>query len=261
MKNRIICDMHVHSRFSRDSKSSIEEYCVRAAESGVDCVCFTEHIDYNPADDGYGYYNAGAFFEEFKRAQDIYAGRVKLLCGVEFSGPHRYPFEFEKFNKAPYDFVIGSVHYSYEGMFPGDTVKAGVPAEACYESHWKEVLAAVSFGGFDCLAHIDFPKRYYGKLLFDEAQMHTICETMIKNGIYMEINTSTLRKGLPESMPGKGILEIYRATGGKYATVGSDAHAACELAAGRQHAEGLIKELGLTEVIFIGRKSVNATAG
>lgn len=42
----------------------------------------------------------------------------------------------------------------------------------------------------------------------------------------IEINTSSLRKGHEQTMPGRELLEIYKSSGGKYATIGSDAHAA-----------------------------------
>ena len=40
----------------------------------------------------------------------------------------------------------------------------------------------------------------------------------------MQRNTSSLRKGHVQTMPGKELLEIYKANGGKYVTIGSDAH-------------------------------------
>jgi histidinol-phosphatase (PHP family) len=248
-------DMHVHTRFSCDSQATMESYCERAVESGVGTVCFTEHVDFNPNDCGYGFYDAEAFFEEFYRARDTYAGRVRLLCGVEFSEPHEYPAEFEKFRKMPFDFIIGSVHYWYGGMFPSEMVKAGVPIETCYETYWDEVLKAVSRGGFDCLGHMDFPKRYYGKLVYDAALVKEICETMVRRGICPEVNTSSLRKGLAETMPGAELLNVYREAGGRFATIGSDAHRPEELAAGHDQAKRLIEEIGLAEAVLAGSKT------
>jgi len=51
---RAVCDLHVHTRHSCDSRASLETYCKEAIRTGVDSLCFTDHVDYNPND--YGYY-------------------------------------------------------------------------------------------------------------------------------------------------------------------------------------------------------------
>ena len=251
---RPICDMHVHTRFSEDSRESLEAYCLAAVEKGVGTLCFTEHMDYNPYDNGYKFYDADAFFEEFNRVKDIYRGKINLLCGLEFGEPHIYKEEFTEYLKYPYDFIMGTLHWWYKDMFPSQMVKAGVPAEDCYEHYWDEMLKMARAGGFDCLAHVDFPKRYYGKLIIDEPKVEAIYNALVGNGICIEINTSSIRKGLDETMPGNSILGIYKACGGRYVTVGSDAHSAADLAAGADAARGLIARFGFEEVIFEGRR-------
>ena len=77
---------------------------------------------------------------------------------------------------------------------------------------------------------------------------------MINNNICLEINTSSLRKGLTESMPGKEILSIYKSRGGKYVTVGSDAHKPEDLAADHLYAKKLIEYYNFNEVIFTQRQ-------
>jgi histidinol-phosphatase (PHP family) len=55
---------------------------------------------------------------------------------------------------------------------------------------------------------------------------------MTKNNISLEINTSSLRKGLSETMPSKELLTVYEKAGGVNITVGSDAHSTMDLAKG-----------------------------
>ena len=40
-------DMHVHSTFSIDGVSTMEDYCLVAEKSGIRAICFTEHVDFN----------------------------------------------------------------------------------------------------------------------------------------------------------------------------------------------------------------------
>ena len=41
----IVCDFHLHSGFSEDSSSPMEEMVRAAAEKGLKILCFTEHYD------------------------------------------------------------------------------------------------------------------------------------------------------------------------------------------------------------------------
>jgi len=247
------CDMHVHTKHSADSTAELEAYCARAIETGVRALCFTDHVDHNPNDDGLGFYDPDAFFEDFSLVKEKYQKQLTLLCGMEFAEPHLYREQLAVYSKLPYDFILGSVHFWYRDMFPSLMVRAGVSAEQCYEHYWDTILDAVKAGGFDALAHIDFPKRYYGSLSIDEKKLQAICIEMARKNICMEINTSSLRKGLEEPMPGKEILSIYKSCGGKFVTVGSDAHHPGELAAGNAQAQELIDHFGFEEVIFTQR--------
>ena len=66
----------------------------------------------------------------------------------------------------------------------------------------------------------------------------------------IEINTSSLRKGHEQTMPGKELLEIYKNNGGRYVTIGSDAHLVEDIGADYMEAKELLKEVGLQEVIY-----------
>lgn len=44
---KLFADMHVHSKFSVDGTSTMEEYCLAAEKTGSRIICFTEHVDFN----------------------------------------------------------------------------------------------------------------------------------------------------------------------------------------------------------------------
>ena len=50
----MIADMHVHSTFSPDGISTMEEQCIAALEKGERIICFTDHVDYNVAEKNNG---------------------------------------------------------------------------------------------------------------------------------------------------------------------------------------------------------------
>lgn len=245
----MINDLHIHSKYSCDSEAIMEAYCKRAIEKNMKHICFTDHVDFNKNDYGYGYYHADKFFEEYNRLQEEYGDKIHLLSGIEFSEPHLYRDELEKLAKYPYDFIIGSIHW-IDNMFPCEKTRKTYPAYKFYELYWHEVLKAVELGCFDCLGHIDFPKRYYGELVYDEILMNEIFKQMKKNNIVMEINTSSLRKGLSTSMPDAELLKLYKNNGGINVTIGSDAHSISDLGADNDYAKDLITKNMLSEVIF-----------
>lgn len=64
----------------------------------------------------------------------------------------------------------------------------------------------------------------------------------------IEVNTSGLRQGAGETMPGIRCLKLYKALGGTVITVGSDAHLPEDVGSGFIEALGLVKEAGFDRI-------------
>ena len=254
MKNPL-CDMHIHTYYSCDSEVRFETHCLEALEKGIKTICFTDHVECNCNDHGCGFYNPERFFAEFIPLKEKYKNELTILCGVEFAEPHLYREELTKYQVLPYDYILGAVHWWYENMWASEVVKKGIPVEVSYRHYWNEVLLAVKSGGFNCLAHMDFPKRYHGELLYEKNQISEICTEMVRANICLEINTSSLRKDSANgTMPDKELLEIYKSCGGKYVTFGSDAHRSGEMGSGYLYMKDLIDYFGFEEVTFIQKE-------
>ncbi len=252
-------DLHVHTYFSCDSRERMERYCDKAIRKGITCLCFTEHVDYNPEDEGFGYYEAEKYFDELGMMQSIYKDKLTLLSGIEFSEPHLYQRELKELAQYPYDFIIGSVHY-VNGVFPDREMRKRYTLEDYFKLYWNEVLEAVSCGGFDSLGHMDFPKRCLGEALYSNDIIDEIFKTMLHNNIALEINTSSFRYGFSTTLPGPEHLLRYKELGGSYVTFGSDAHREESLASNIQLAKDMMEDIGLQEVIFQKRKAMPVVA-
>ena len=166
-----------------------------------------------------------------------------------------YADRLRQLSTYPYDFIIGSIHWIGD-MFPCQKVREQYSAKEFYTLYWKEVLNTVKQGGFDVLGHIDFPKRYYGEIYYVEAEIKEIFKRLLDKDRVIEINTSSLRKGHNETMPGKDLLEIYADCGGRYVTIGSDAHEVKDVGADYEMAQKLVRELGLQQVVYEQRKQI-----
>lgn len=246
-------DMHVHTEFSCDSEAKIEDYILEANKRGITTICFTDHVDLNTNDYGYNYYLANRFWDKFNDVKSKIDIRMEVLAGIEFGEPHLYENKLFKLTQYPYDFIIGSIHW-IGNMFPCQKVREQYSAKEFYTLYWQEVLKTVKTGGFDALGHIDFPKRYYGEIYYKESVMNEIFSYLLENDLVIEINTSSLRKGHAQTMPGKELLEIYKAGGGRYVTIGSDSHLVEDIGADYMVAKELIKEVGLQEVVYRQRR-------
>lgn len=261
-------DLHTHTKKSIDGKSTMDDYIkhilsFRDGTSRVpDAICFTEHLDFNQSDMGYNFYDAEAFFDEFYSVKDRYAeyeadGSLLILSGIEFGEPHMYPRELERYQKLPYDMIMGSVHFFWGDTFLSEMVRDNYPVEEAFTRYYNEVYKAVSAGGFDVLGHFDFPKRYFKAEYYEPDVIRDICRKMLENNIIPEINTSSLRHDMDEPLPSLAILDIYEEVGGKSVTIGADAHRADQYALFNELALSLIKGR-FDNVCFVGRTPQSA---
>ena len=248
-------DYHIHTEFSCDSEAKMENYVKQALERDIRMLCFTDHVDLNPDDYGYNYYSPEKYFEAFRKVKEAYGEQLMLCSGIEFGEPHLYADTLKRLTTYPYDFIIGSIHW-IGNMFPCQKVREQYSAKEFYTLYWKEVLNTVKQGGFDALGHIDFPKRYYGEIYYVDAEIREIFKRLLDKEMIIEINTSSLRKGHTETMPGKDLLQLYADCGGRYVTIGSDAHVEQDVGADYEAAKSLAEMCGLRQVVYRERKRV-----
>jgi histidinol-phosphatase (PHP family) len=249
-------DLHIHSSFSIDSKMDVFDICRIALEKKIDVICLTDHLDLSPADEGFGFYRYEDLSRRIAEAKEEFGGKLTILKGVEFGEPHLHEEEFLQALSRDYDMVMASVH-CVEGYFIGGTrFTEKHSVVETFDLYYREVLALVEFGGFDVLAHVDFPKRYIGTPPDDPPIVDEIAAVMARESIAMEINTSPLRKGMGECSPDVSILERYIGAGGRRVTIGSDAHRLLEIASGFDIAETYIRGRDVSNGYFKNRRFV-----
>ena len=215
---------------------SVEELCGRAMSLGLSIICITDHLDLDPADSGFGFYDYDGVSTAIEEAREKYQGRLTILKGVEFGEPHLHRQELDRALARDYDMVMASVH-CVEGVFVGDPAfMSGRSLAQAYALYYQEVLKAARTGGFDVLAHMDFPKRYIGALPEHPPIVEEITAAAVSQGIALEINTSPLRKGMGECAPDAVAVGFYARAGGFRVTIGSDAHRIEDIGAGLEEA-------------------------
>jgi len=260
-------DYHIHTRFSVDSRSLPAACRSAAREAGVDEMCFTDHLDVHPVDPGFGYFDP----EGYIQAVEALAGSpgVRVRRGVEIGFDRRSQCDllaYLRTHPLPLDFVLGSVHVVEDR--PLDTqLLSGNDASTVINAYFDEVEAAVRAASdhrlFDVLGHLDVFKRYLpgSRKRWEPAdfrdRMDFILGLAAAGGVGLEINTSGLRNGLGETLPGLDIVRRFRERGGEILTVGSDAHREGDVGADIDGAVAVAKAAGFRAfTIFRQRKPV-----
>lgn len=223
-------DFHLHSSVSFDSKGNAQDMVKKAEELALKEMCFTDHYDFN--DDPAKQHDIFTL-ESYRNAYDgLSSETVKIRRGVEFGLTHWNEKELNELLAAyPFDFVIGSVHFTggFDPYYPEFWTVNGL--EEGFEKYLLQTLKCVKYHkNFDVLGHLNYvcksehnPTKqplYYKDYsdICDE-----IMKTLTENGKGMEINTSG-KDRVGEFLPSYEFLKRFRELGGEIITVGSDSH-------------------------------------
>lgn len=259
-----LADYHLHSRYSVDGRGFPAAYGYQAVHRGLKEIAFVDHLDLNPASEGFGYLDFSSYVTEIGRCRGELDGCLAVRVGLELGEPHLYQDQLAGLlADKPFDVLLGSVHWVGDEALHRDFC-AHHPAREAYELYFSEVLRAAQAGGFHVLAHLDLLKRYapptYGNFYPEDFQdiIVAILETVINQGMALEINTSGLRQRVAEALPGMTVLQWYRQRGGELITLGSDAHRPDDVAAGLPTAAAMARAAGFAGVTVFcqGRASL-----
>ena len=141
-----------------------------------------------------------------------------------------YPESVSRVLENEYDYVIGSMHNIKGDIDLAMTEYTPQNSSAFFEEYFQLLLGSAKQGLYDCLGHIDYPKRYAAlyRIKFNYRLYMTyiddILRAEIQNGKGIEINCSGKRQLINDTLPSFPIVKRYKELGGEIITVGSDAH-------------------------------------
>lgn len=255
----ITADYHMHSSFSGDSNAPMEQMIRQAIQSGLQQICFTEHLDLDypvcpdtPAD--YFLLNTDSYLYDLIRCREKYAQQIHICFGVELGlQPHLTKQLARIVSAYDFDFIIGSSHVCngqdpyYPAFYENRT------EEEAYREYFSSVLENLNcFDAFDVYGHLDYVVRY-GPCKDREYTYETykdifdaILTLLLEQGKGLELNTGGLRSGLRGPNPTAAILRRYRQLGGELITVGSDAHRPADIGYAFDAAADLLQKCGFS---------------
>jgi len=261
-----VFDYHVHSDCSVDCDEPMAATCAAAIAAGVTEIVFTDHVDFEPADESTGYYDAERYFAELAAVRAIHGDRLTILAGAEVDFNSNRAHQAEAFlAQHEFDFVIGSVHFwlplgggRAEMVYP--SIFEGRTSDEVYTAYLDQVRQAAATGWFDTIGHMDFPKRYAPETQRDydpnryRESYEAIFAELIRTGTAFEINTSGLRKAAQAALPGPAVVRWYAEAGGTRITTGSDSHEAGTIGSRIATTLAMLPLCGVEEVLSFRRR-------
>lgn len=247
-------DYHVHSEFSFDSDEKIDNIITHAITLGMKQIAITDHQDFNwPVPGETPSINIEDYTSAINHAKEKYSNQIQILKGIELGLMKGTKAQCQNLIASnAFDFVIGSCHI-VDNMDPyySEFWKDRKDRDA-FELYFKTLLDGIQmFDQIDTLGHMDYVVRYSPNKdsnysvadyrdLIDE-----ILKLIISKDIKLEINTANLAKGFSFPNPHTDIIRRYKELGGKYVTVGSDAHKAGNIGYGFDVVKDMVKQFNL----------------
>ncbi len=250
----MLFDSHMHTKFSADSEMSAIAAIEKAKKLNIGIV-FTEHFDYNlPGDIDFTFVPED-YFNEYKTLRN-----EKIRLGVEI-GMEEIAREPAKnfLKRVPFDMVIGSIHLVDRLDIYYPEYYEGKDKLTAYKKYFAAMIEESQIGDFDVLGHMDYICRAapYDDPEIDYStfknQIDEVLKILIEREKILELNTRRLnsRRGLKELVP---IFAQYKKFGGKYITIGSDAHKVEAVGNYFDIAKDFADELNLKVVTFCKRQ-------
>ncbi|WP_373899448.1 histidinol phosphate phosphatase [Haloimpatiens sp. FM7315] len=250
-------DTHMHTKFSTDSKMIIND-AVNFANKLKLGVTITEHMDLKfPIKDKF-VFDVGEYFNKYDkyRKQGVLLG-VELGMRMDCIEENR---ELQKEND--FDYVIGSLHLVRNIDVYEEALYKGRAKKEVYEEYLKAMLQCVEVYDFvDSIGHIDYISRY---ARYDDTELYyedykylidEILEKIIENEKVIELNTRRLGNEKSQKEL-KKIYKRYYELGGRYITLGSDAHTEVNIGRNFDIALGMARDCNLKIVHFEKRKLI-----
>lgn len=246
-------DAHVHTTLSCDADTTLAE-AIRAAQEQNVGIVITDHLDHDfPIPPPDFRLDVERLFREYGPFRS-----ENLLLGVELGlTENSIAFNQEIIRQYDFDFVLGSVHVLF-GREVDEDLYADMDEAIVYHKYLTACAKLVRQVDIDALGHVDYPLRSTSRELpyaDYAAEFAALFDALLAHSIVLELNTSRLSDPAAYA----NLLTVYRAyqaRGGRYVTLGSDAHEPQEIADNFALAQEFLRETGLIPVHFAKRRMV-----
>ena len=260
----MLADYHLHTPLCHHAVGEPLEYVAAARERGLAEIGFSDHSPMpglEPFDD---WRMSRADLPRYvdmilaaREAATPFPVRLGLECDF-IPGQESWIEQLTRL--APWDYLIGSVHYLAPGWdvdnprWIGRFTASETAVEEIWTLYWRAYERCVASGLFDFVAHPDLPKKFGFRPPGDLRRFYApTVEAAARHGVAMEISTAGLHKPVGELYPAADLLSMMRAADISV-VISSDAHAPGEVGRDFDRAAAAARAAGYTHTLrFAGR--------
>ena len=251
-------DQHVHSSFSFDSNEDLENYINVSNNSDI---ITTEHLDFenpiiNYKDSSIDYLK---YVGQIKNLNKKYSN--KFFLGIEIGYTPNSEKRIEDFLKDKnFNLKLLSIHQNgnYDYMCVN---KKLISLEVLIQEYFEQMIQALESSiEFNVLAHFEYGLRMIDISVTDfdnltSVFLNKIIELIVKKEIAFEVNTKSMYKYKKENLYNY-MIEKYIKKGGRFFTLGSDAHNIKEYAYKFDEAKNFLLSKNIKEIILFKDKVI-----
>ncbi len=262
-------NLHTHTNYC-DGKNTIEEIILTAIDKGFNSIGFSGH-GYTSFDGCYCMTQQGTlqYIQEVNKLKEKYLGVIDVYLGIEYD-------LMSEGSLLPYDYVIGSVHYSKNNngkYFPLDIKNTEILIKTINEefngnpmalakryynqlASLPDVLSRVDVvGHFDLMTKANDQKRIIDTTCEEyKSYVKDAIKKLVKKVGVFEINTGAVARGIKkEPYPERWILKEIHKEGGKI-ILSSDCHLKEKLDFYFKEGVQYAKDCGFTEIAYFDGK-------
>lgn len=258
----MLTDYHTHTPLCRHAEGSPSELAAAARASGLAELGLSDH---NPMPEPFDDWRMD--LDELPRYLDLVeAARadhpgfpIRLSLECDYLEGHESWLE-KTASLAPWDYLIGSVHYIAPGWDMDNPRhlshwKTASAVEEIWSLYWHLYEKCIRTGFFEFCAHPDLAKKFGFRPPGDLRRYYEpVIQAFVDTGCAMEVSTAGLRKEVNEIYPSRDLLELAFSAGIPI-VINSDAHAPTEVAQDFHHALALVRSVGYRHTLrFHGRQ-------
>ncbi len=255
-------DLHMHTGYSADAAfpQTVADKVHACRAAGLDIIGITDHLDFYRTHGSAENRDAEACLSDVRAAKEAAEG-IEVLVGIEIGQIHADPAADAFVRGHQLDMVIGSLHAMPNDLDIYFHDYEHLDCDVFLQEYFDQVLEMEAHGGFDVLAHIDYPLRVmkHGDYVpsFDQYmdRVQQVLRTCIDHGYALELNAAGLAGWQKKVGPPQNILYEYRRMGGERISIGSDSHTLDTVGRGVADCTANALDAGFTTVtVFRGRK-------
>ncbi|WPH01566.1 Hypothetical protein R9X50_00441300 [Acrodontium crateriforme] len=268
---------HSHSgQFCGHAVNTLEEVVQDAIAKGMTTFCMTEHMpreehDFYPEEANAHTTQTMAkmyddFYHEARRLQKAYAHRIQLFVGFEADWIRNSSVSFIQnlLAKYPVDLFVGSVHHVHTVPIDYDIPLyhksrdiSGGADERIYEDYFDDQYQMLQSLKPPLVGHFDLIRLKSDDPERSLRAWPSVWEKVLRNlkyiaeyGGVVELNSSSLRKGMTEAYPQVDICKEFLRLGGQF-TLSDDSHGIAQVGLNYDKVLRCMDKAGITELSYL----------